>query len=434
MADTSTQSGDWFAPSTWNHGVPASSSKVKIDANDVVTLSQTAGVQNLKIASKGELVLNGGNLETTGGTTDNGEILGSGSISGPIGGDGSLIAVGGTLDLTGAVDAQNKGLTLEVDSGATLKLDGAVGAAFSLLDGNSNTDVVFVNGGTLDLSGEGSGGAGEIEQFQATVDNFGAGDKIVVAAAGATDALHFNDKTDILAVTNGSGAIEEEVQLAGHYNGANFSLSYDAATGTDTITTNASCFLAGVKIRTPAGEVAVETLKPGDLVLTTDGVAKPVAWLGRQTIAVAFADPVRVWPVRVKAAAIAENVPSRDLLLSPEHALLIEGMLIQAGALVNGDSIVRESKTPKVFIYYHVELEDHSLIIVENTPAETFLEFAAHLNFDNWAERQKLHPEHETIEALPYPRAKSVRQIPEEIQALLAERAQEFRAPAANAA
>ena len=77
------------------------------------------------------------------------------------------------------------------------------------------------------------------------------------------------------------------------------------------------CFMAGTLIRTPHGEVPVEALKRGDLVVTADGRTVPVIWLGKQTISTRFADPVRVLPIRVRAGALDENVPSRDLLLPP---------------------------------------------------------------------------------------------------------------------
>ncbi len=184
------------------------------------------------------------------------------------------------------------------------------------------------------------------------------------------------------------------------------------------------CFMPGTMIRTPEREVPVETLKRGDLVTTTDGRAMPVTWVGRQTISRLFADPVRVLPIRIKAGALAEATPSRDLLISPDHAVLVDGALIQAGALVNGTSIVRETAVPTIFTYFHVELDDHSLILAENTPAETFVDNVDRLNFDNWAEHQALYPEGKAVEELPYPRAKAQRQVPVAIRVKLAERAQ----------
>jgi hypothetical protein len=200
--------------------------------------------------------------------------------------------------------------------------------------------------------------------------------------------------------------------------------SYSSATAVNFETINVICFMAGTMIRTPDGEVAVETLKRGDLVLTTDGVARPVRWLGRQTVSTFFADPARSFPIRVKAGALAENVPSRDLLVSPDHALLVDGVMVHAGALVNGTSIVREAKVPTVFTYHHVELDDHSLILAENTPAETFVDNVDRMNFDNWAEHQALYPEGRTVSELPYPRAKAHRQVPVYIRVALAERAE----------
>jgi hypothetical protein len=77
---------------------------------------------------------------------------------------------------------------------------------------------------------------------------------------------------------------------------------------------------------------------------------------------------------------------------------------------VNGTSVVREADVPATFAYYHVEVEDHSLILAENTPAETFVDNVDRLGFDNWAEHEALYPNGRRVNELPYPRAKSHRQ------------------------
>ena len=74
------------------------------------------------------------------------------------------------------------------------------------------------------------------------------------------------------------------------------------------------CFLAGTLIRTPSGDRPVEALKRGDLVTTADNRAIAVPWIGKQTISMRFADPLLVLPIRIKAGALEENAPARDLL------------------------------------------------------------------------------------------------------------------------
>ena len=157
-------------------------------------------------------------------------------------------------------------------------------------------------------------------------------------------------------------------------------------------------------------------------MLTHDGRCLPVRWIGRQTVAGRFTDERRL-PIRIREGALSPNVPCRDLLVSSDHALLVDDVLINAGALINGTSIVREHKVPVIFTYYHVELDDHSLVIAENTPAETFVDNVDRANFDNWREHEALYPEGKAVVEMSYPRAKASRQIPRAIREKLTERA-----------
>jgi hypothetical protein len=183
------------------------------------------------------------------------------------------------------------------------------------------------------------------------------------------------------------------------------------------------CFMPGTRIRTPAGDRIVEAFKPGDLVLTSNGIPAPVRWVGRQTVSRIFGDPLRVLPIRIKSGALGDNMPVRDLLLSPDHALLIDGVLVQAGALVNGTSVVRERDVPEIYTYYHIELDDHSLVLADGVPAETFVDNVDRLAFDNWDEHETLYPQGKPIVEMDYPRAKAHRQVPRAICERLARRA-----------
>lgn len=207
---------------------------------------------------------------------------------------------------------------------------------------------------------------------------------------------------------NSSGAVTYDSNPNGHLTLPSYpSSSYDVI-----------CFFAGTMIATPTGEIAVEELKAGDLVTLANGGSAAVTWFGRQTVSTVFADPMRVQPIRIMANALADGVPSRDPLISPDHALFVDGLLVAARALVNDVSIVRETIAEEKFIYYHVEVADHALILADNTPVETFIDNVSRMNFDNWDE----HPDDAALVEMDLPRAKAVRQVPFNIRSHLAER------------
>jgi hypothetical protein len=206
---------------------------------------------------------------------------------------------------------------------------------------------------------------------------------------------------------------------AGNYSTTGFHIQSGGQFDGDMVT----CFMPGTMIRTPRGEQAVETFKPGDLVVIAGGGVAPVRWIGCRRIMRIFADPLRVLPIRIKAGALGEHMPARDPLLSPDHALLIDDLLIQASALINGISILRETAVAMTFTYYHVELDHHSLIVAENTPAETFVDNVDRMaTFDNWHDHQALYPNGKPIVEMPFARAKASRQVPRAIIRRLAER------------
>ncbi|NNM55667.1 MAG: Hint domain-containing protein [Acidocella sp.] len=190
------------------------------------------------------------------------------------------------------------------------------------------------------------------------------------------------------------------------------------------------CFYAGTRLATADGDIAVEDITAATLLMTAAGESKPVRWLGRSQVSTRFADPLRVLPVRIKAGALGESLPLRDLLVSPDHAMFIGGVLVQAGALVNGSSIIREADVPECFTYYHVELATHELLLAEGAATESFVDNVDRMGFANWAEHEALG-ETAPIEEMDIPRAKSQRQVPVAVRALLAARALAFQEAAA---
>jgi hypothetical protein len=133
--------------------------------------------------------------------------------------------------------------------------------------------------------------------------------------------------------------------------------------------TPAACFTTGTRIQTPEGEVAVEALREGQHVTTPSGGCTPVVWLGSRVV---HPHPQNLWPVRIAAGAFGQAQPRRDLVLSPDHAVFVDGVLIPAQYLVNGSTIARQPAA--TVTYWHVELPAHGVLLAEGLPCESYLD------------------------------------------------------------
>ncbi len=160
---------------------------------------------------------------------------------------------------------------------------------------------------------------------------------------------------------------------------------------------SAVCYVAGTRILTATGEQRIESLMQGDLVLVlTDDklIPRPVTWLGRRRIDLAaYPRPETVAPIRIRRAAIADSMPHRDLLVSPDHAIFIDGKLICARQLINGTTICQETGLVSVE-YFHVELDTHAIVLAEGLTSESYLNTPGTRRFFTNADGPvALHPE-----------------------------------------
>ena len=306
--------------------------------------------------------------------------------------------------------------SIELGSGASAGTITGLGSQFT-----NFKDIAIDTGATWTISGNATG----LTNHEAITGLTGRDTIDLTGVAATSDSFASGVLTLFSAGNVELGTLD--LGFADFLAGSTISVQSDGHGGTD-IVNNAPCFLAGTYIATPHGDVPVESLKMGDLVLTAAGEAVPVRWMGIHTAVTRFANRLRVMPVRIKAGALGadqagENLPQRDLLVSPDHAMFIGGALIQAGALVNGSSITRETTMPERFTYYHVEVANHALILAEGAVTETFVDHVDRMNFDNWAEYEALYGHETRVRELPYPRVKSARQIPLALRHFLGARA-----------
>jgi hypothetical protein len=193
--------------------------------------------------------------------------------------------------------------------------------------------------------------------------------------------------------TNGvGGTLRLQLDPLAHYGGDIFHLVAASAPLTGTLLTlEAACYCRGTLILTDRGDRPIEALRIGDHVVTQSGIARPIRWIGRRSHAAA-AGQRDLLPVRIARGALADAMPVRDLLVSPQHAMFIDGMLIPAAALINGCSIVQPEAAGPVD-YFHLELDSHDVILAEGAASESFVDNDSRAMFDNAGEYHALYPD-----------------------------------------
>lgn len=158
------------------------------------------------------------------------------------------------------------------------------------------------------------------------------------------------------------------------------------------------CFTPGTRIATPEGPRLVEDLREGDRVRTKDNGAQEVLWIGsrRMTGARLFAMP-KLRPIRFRAGALGVERPDQELLVSPEHRMLLSGrvaralfnedeVLVAARDLVNGRTVAVDMALKEV-TYVHLMLPSHQVLWANGVETESF--HPAHAALSSLAETDR---------------------------------------------
>jgi len=300
-------------------------------------------------------------------------------------GSNRLIVDAGAQFTGGIVKAKAStgGNTIELTSGASA---GTI----------SNLGYQYLGFGTITIDADAAWTvAGSILNFSTvTVEGFNNHDRLDLQnlTFSAGDTVSFDDGTNLLTIKDGGGATLETITLDDSADGHTFKLVADTGNGTYVEESDFTpCYLKGTRIRTPRGDRAVEDLRIGDPIVTMGGAALPLKWIGRRSyrdwLAVGNED---AQPILFKAGSLADRVPARDLYVSPEHAMFVDGMLIPALHLVNGVSIVKMRDVEEID-YFHLEFDRHVVIFAENAAAESFVDDDSRMLFHNAEEYRRLY-------------------------------------------
>jgi len=298
------------------------------------------------------IVLSGGTLSAAAATLGNGGLLS---------GFGKLVLDGGTIQAAGG-DIAASGGTLVLDGNVAMSEGGSIAIA-----GTAGLDLLEGAGGSIVFSGINS---------ELIIGEFGL-DSAAVSGMVGHDVIDLAGIAPSL-VSDSGGVIS--AGTLGH-----FSLSPAGGQPAVTIISDGSggalitlgdemaCFAQGTRLLTPNGYLPVEAFSPGDPIITQAGAKRPVRWIGRRVMEPAMRTAGDPRPVIVRPGALGPGCPSREVRLSPSHAIFLDGVLVPAMHLVNGATIIRAPGSDAV-TYYHLELDRHAVVLADRLPVETYMD------------------------------------------------------------
>lgn len=414
-----------------------STGTVVVGGGRVISLGDTAGIQ--VVGGETEYVLAGGHATAT--TIDFGgqEAVYAGGVasgatiglagqdaifSGGIASDTTVRSIGEEFVLSGGIaffTAVSSGGHQEVQGGVASSTTVSSGGFQRVSSGGAAIDTVVGSGGTVSALFGGATTGTELQNGAVEYVFGGATAAGTVVSAGGTLLIYsgstvsgtriqsggsldladvtfdsagtvsFNSATGTLTVHEGGTDYVEH--LSGDYSGEYFHLSRDDFGDTNVTVDGTPCYCRGTRILTDRGEVAVETLRIGDRLITAAGVARAIGWIGKRSYSGRFAAGNKdVLPILIMQDALGDNVPKRDLWVSPLHAMFLEGVLIPAWALVNGASVVQTARVESVE-YFHLELETHDVIVAEGALSESFLDDGSRGMFHNAGTYRDIYPD-----------------------------------------
>lgn len=378
----------------------AGSSTVTFTQIEAFDLTNLADLFDGSAASAPVIIHAGGGDDTVTGTSGNDTIFGEGgndTLNGGAGadqiygGDGndSIAAGTGTDTLEGGLGndilAGNGGADVLSGGDGDDSLSGGLGndtldggVGNDTLSGGSGNDIFLYSGGLDVITDFNTGNTGAINDGDTTNNDF-------VDLSGYYDTLYelWADQRDD-GILNQSNTVDTRGNAVDYSDNSQFgagSLTFTGATGDryffNQDNTGVVCFTPGTMIRTPHGDVPIQMLRPGDLVVTRDNGVKPLLWIGKRHLdeAALTANP-NLRPVRLKHGFFGFD---RDLVVSPQHGVLLRSDLrggdevlyraihlarIQGGA-------ARQMRGCRSVTYIHLLFDQHEVVFANGLPSES---------------------------------------------------------------
>ncbi|MFV0411508.1 MAG: Hint domain-containing protein [Paracoccus sp. (in: a-proteobacteria)] len=276
--------------------------------------------------------------------------------------------------------------------------------AANALSGNAGKDTLSGGGGDDTLSGGSGDDLFRYESGHDVITDFSAATS---GHGGAGHALRGRDRLDLGGYYDSIRELRQDQADDGILNQSNLTdmrgnaVDYSdntrfsdgslrilndgnpvSARDLDCKNTNVACFTTDTLIETACGAVAVQDLSPGDLVVTLDHGLQPIRWTGAQPLSQArLAETPRLRPIRIRAGALAAGVPERDLLVSPQHRVLIRSKIAQrmfdateiliAAKHLTAIAGIEIAEDLHEITYFHLLFERHEIVISNGAETES---------------------------------------------------------------
>lgn len=331
-----------------------------------VSISGTAGA-NLTVVDSfisGAQIGSGAKIDLSGNSVDSGSVVSSGGtalVHGNARFSNSTISSGGVLNVyeNGTLDG-----VINLLDGATASITTSAGGTINL-NGSTNQGLV--------ISGLNSGGnlTTVISGFNGQSSASSDGIEIAGLKADNVQSVTYPDDDHVKLLLKGGQTISMNIIGAK-------AAGYTLQSAPDGSVIYEVCFLADTLIATPEGTTPVQDLAIGDCVTVFkngEETTQTVTWVGKSNghAHTHLSGDEAGYPIRVLAGAITENVPFKDMLITAEHCLFFDGKFVPARMLVNGRSIFYDTSIVS-YDYYHVETEEHSVIMADGMLTESYLD------------------------------------------------------------
>ena len=192
---------------------------------------------------------------------------------------------------------------------------------------------------------------------------------------------HFYDGRTLL--TNESNLAQWDLENSASDGMADIEAMFDGDGDDNFVQINAAvCFVRGTLINTITGERPIEELKQDDLVLTMDNGYQPIRWIGNRTLdSGELAKNPNLKPIRIRAGALGAGFPAIDLMVSPQHRIMLRSVVAQRMfdsyeilvaakklLILDGVEIVDDASSVD---YFHLLFDDHQIVFANGSPAES---------------------------------------------------------------